>query len=304
MIPSLMPAQRLALGEVSEFYRVPAIAGGNQPRRVRFGLLADPQYADAEPDARNNRHYRRSLDKLADAVAELNRRDLDFVVTLGDLVDRDWSAFADILPLYRQLRHPHLTVMGNHDADVVSRHLYAQRPPLGLPKHYFQFAVAGYRFIAIDGNDLSLYCNPANGDEYQQAQRMLAETLAAGQPQAQPWNGALGAAQLRWLEQALQGAADRQEIIIVLGHYPLAPRNKHNLWNNEPVVQLLRRYRARAYFGGHQHGGGYQRIDHTDFITLKGMVDGADGVPFAVAELSGAELILTGFGPQESLALK
>jgi len=308
MFPSLSPEQQRALGEVSEFYRLPVIgaaqAGADRPAPVRFGLLADPQYADADPDVAHGRFYRHSLAKLAQAIDELNRQPLDFVVTLGDLVDRQWSSYAAILSLYRRLRHPHLTVMGNHDADTLSRHLAGQQPPLGLPKHYFHFTVANYRFIAIDGNDLSLYCNQGNGDDRQQAEHMLAELQARGAIQAQPWNGALGNTQLDWLERTLRDAVVRQQEIIVFGHYPLAPEDRHNLWNHQAVVTLLRRYRARAYFGGHQHAGGYQRLDGTDFITLKGLVDGADSTPFAVVELAADMLTLHGYGPQNSLALK
>ncbi|XBS68500.1 metallophosphoesterase [Acerihabitans sp. KWT182] len=299
----LTAGQWRALGDVGAFYRVPLFADAPSPGRVRFGLIADPQYADADPDLKHRRYYRHSLRKLAAAIEGLNAAPLDFVVTLGDLVDRHWSSYDDLLPLYRRLRHPHVAVMGNHDADTVSRHFSRLQPPLGLPKHYFHFAVNGYRFIVIDGNDVSLYCNEANGQDGEQARRMLAQLAAEGKPQAQAWNGALGDAQLRWLESVLQEARARQETIIVFGHYPLAPVNTHNLWNDEVVTELLCRYRVRAYFGGHQHGGGYQRLEDTDFITLKGMVDGEEHTPYAVAELQGTALILQGRGPEISRVL-
>jgi len=304
MSSTLTAGQLQALGSVGAFYRVPAFTKtGTGTGTVRFGLIADPQYADADPDMRHLRYYRHSLRKLATAIADLNELSLDFVATLGDLVDRQWSSYRDILPLYHGLRHPHVTVMGNHDADTVSRHLSSLQPPLGLPKHYFHFMVNGYRFIVIDGNDISLYCNQANGDDREEAQRMLAQLTADGKPQAQSWNGALGTAQLQWLEKTLQDAQTRQETVIVLGHYPLAPINTHNLWNDDTVVALLCRYRVRAYFGGHQHGGGYQRINSTDFITLKGMVDGAEQTPYAIVELHGTALTLHGRGPELSRKL-
>ncbi|QWA09309.1 metallophosphoesterase [Sodalis ligni] len=301
---SLLTAEQWqALGEVGTFYHRPAFAETASSGRVRFGLIADPQYADADPDMRHGRYYRHSLRKLAAAIADLNDTPLDFVVTLGDLVDRAWSSYGDLLPLYGRLRHPHVTVMGNHDADTVSRYLAGRQPPLGLPKHYFHFLVNGYRFVVIDGNDISLYCNQANGDDLPEAQRMLAQLTADGKPQAQSWNGALGKAQLYWLEKTLHAAQARQETVIVLGHYPLAPVNSHNLWNDEIVAALLCRYGVRAYFGGHQHGGGYQRIEGTDFITLKGMVDGEEQTPYAIVELRGSALTLHGRGPEISREL-
>jgi len=58
-------------------------------------VVADPQYADI-PD-RGRRCYRASVGRLTEAVAEFNRRDLDFCVNLGDAIDRDWTSFDAIL---------------------------------------------------------------------------------------------------------------------------------------------------------------------------------------------------------------
>jgi 3',5'-cyclic AMP phosphodiesterase CpdA len=304
MSTALTAKQLHALGDVRAFYRLPNFTREITAGTLRFGLLADPQYADAEPEMKHGRYYRQSLGKLATAINELNQWPLDFVATLGDLVDRQWSSYADILPLYRQLRHPHVTVLGNHDAQTLSEHLFSQQPPLGLPKHYFDFGLAGYRFIVIDGNDISLYCNPANGDDLPQAQHMLAQLIDQQKPQAQTWNGALGETQLQWLETTLQTAQVMEETVIVLGHYPLAPKNIHNLWNDDIVLALLCRYGVRAYFCGHQHGGGYDRVGETDFITLKGMVDGEEQTPYAIVEIKGNELAITGRGPEESRLLR
>ena len=81
-----------------------------------FGVLADPQYADI--DARGSRFYRNSLAKLKAAVAELNKHELEFVVTLGDTIDRNYASFDDILPLYKPLKAPSKFVLGNHDFDM------------------------------------------------------------------------------------------------------------------------------------------------------------------------------------------
>ena len=304
MSSHLTAAQSLALGQVSSLYQPPQFSGQSTPSgSVRFGLIADPQYADADPNLEYNRYYRNSLRKLSQAITELNDLPLAFVATLGDLVDDHWSSYAELLPVYGQLRHPHAVVLGNHDADVISRHLAAQSPALALPKHYYQFSLNGYRFIVIDGNDISLYCNPANGEEHAQAQHLLARIRAEHQPQAQSWNGAVGDEQLRWLACSLEDAQSKGETIVVFGHYPLAPENEHNLWNCDALVALLCRYQVRAYFAGHYHFGDYVRVENTDFITLKGMVDGNDLLPFAMVELAGDTLSVTGYGPEISRVL-
>jgi 3',5'-cyclic AMP phosphodiesterase CpdA len=300
--PLLSEAQERALGNVSALYQLPdmhdaAVSGV----RLRFGLIADPQYADA--DVQKERHYRNSLNKLATAINELNDLKLDFVVTLGDLVDRDWSSYQAVLARYEALRHPHAVLIGNHDAQVISQHLAAQSPALGLPKSYYQFSLPGYRFLVIDGNDVSLYCNHANGEDRQLAEFMLDELTECQQSQAQPWNGAVGRKQLEWIEQNLKQARAQGETVLVFGHYPLTPVNTHNLWNCETLVELLCRYNVRAYFAGHDHRGGYDRVENTDFITLKGMVDGESSLPFSSVTLNGEVLTITGYGPEVSRVL-
>ncbi len=300
----LSPPQRLALGEAGILYQPPTLRSPNPADGIlRFGLIADPQYADADPDLENNLYYRHGLHKLSSAISTLNDLPLDFVATLGDLVDRHWSGYSELLPRYDALRHPHAAIIGNHDAQVISDHLASQTPALGLPKSYYHFRLSGYRFLVIDGNDISLYCNAGNGDDLQQARAQLDELLAQQQPQAQRWNGAVGEQQLAWIEQNLQQAQALGETVIVFGHYPLAPLKKHILWNGEAVADLLCRYQVRAYFAGHDHRGGYYRRENTDFITLKGMLDGPDNVPFAVAELSGTRLTIVGFGGEISRIL-
>ncbi|MCW8114081.1 metallophosphoesterase [Yersinia intermedia] len=299
--PVLSLSQQQALGKVSTLYQTPEIRSLASPRTtLHFGLIADPQYADVPPDLENNRYYRHSLKKLSTAITELNALPLEFVVTLGDLVDRDWSSYERLLPVYDGLHHPHVALIGNHDAQVISDHLVAQSPALGLPKSYYQFTLPGYRFMVIDGNDVSLYCNHANGDDRQLAELMLQDLIERQQSHAQRWNGAIGKQQLIWIELNLQQAKRLGETVIVFSHYPLTPINSHNLWNCETLLELLCGYQVRAYFSGHDHRGGYNRIGSTDFITLKGMVDGAGSLPFATVELQNGELMINGYGPEIS----
>ncbi|MFL0692164.1 MAG: hypothetical protein ACJLUP_08625 [Agrobacterium tumefaciens] len=61
--------------------------------RLRLGIIADPQYADLDPDRERDRYFRNSLDKLGEAVEHFNSRNLDAVVVLGDLIDRGWENY-------------------------------------------------------------------------------------------------------------------------------------------------------------------------------------------------------------------
>ena len=54
---------------------------------VRFGLITDIHYADADP--RGRRRYRTALDTVRRAVAFMNREKPDFLIELGDFKDQD-----------------------------------------------------------------------------------------------------------------------------------------------------------------------------------------------------------------------
>ncbi|AWQ21378.1 3',5'-cyclic adenosine monophosphate phosphodiesterase CpdA [Pantoea ananatis] len=295
---SLSLQQRELLADVAALYQPPLLRP--LPARdngVRFGLMADPQYADIAPDVDNHLYYRNGLLKLHQAITALNAQPLDFVVTLGDLVDRDWHSYAAVLPVYQELKHPHAVVLGNHDAQTIASRLEGK---VALPKSYYAFRFNGWRFIVYDGNDMSLYCNALNGTDRQQAAALLTRLQHEHRPHAQPWNGAVGAQQLVWIEQQLQAAQQCGESIVVFGHYPLAPGNTHMLMNADALVDLFTRYQVRACFAGHDHRGGYARILDTDFFIMKGMLDGPLDVPFAWVEADGEMLRVQGYGGEIS----
>lgn len=291
----LTSLQRELLGDVAELYALPGVRSAPLSSTLRFGLIADPQYADI--DSAKNLYYRHALQKLPQAIEVLNQQPLDFVVTLGDLVDRDWSSYAPVLSIYDRLEHPHVVVLGNHDAQTITQHL---NEAAALPKSYYAFQLAGWRFIVYDGNDVSLYCNALNGDDRAVAEAMLVDLTEREQPQAKPWNGAVGKSQLAWIEQQLQDAQQQNQKVVVFGHYPLAPHNSHNLLNGGELADLLTSYNIQCCFSGHDHRGGSAIIGQTGFFTLKGMLDGAEDVPFAVVEIEGDVLRITGYGGEIS----
>ena len=78
-----------------------------------FGAIADCQYC-ADP-GRGARKYALSEDKLTKCVTHLNTMDLEYVVHLGDFIDRDFKSFDVVGPIYKKLKMPKYHVLGNHD---------------------------------------------------------------------------------------------------------------------------------------------------------------------------------------------
>src|SRR5262249_53684396 len=99
----------------------------------RFGVIADPQYAPIEPNLGLNRYPANSLIKLQEAIAEFNRHDLAFVVTLGDIIDGIWESFDAVFSVYETLRHQRHLLLGNHDFAVAPERLSSVVLRVGMP---------------------------------------------------------------------------------------------------------------------------------------------------------------------------
>ena len=272
---------------------------------LRFGVIADPQYADVEPWLEVGRYFRNSLAKLADAIEVLNGEDLSFVVTLGDLIDRDWQSFGPVLDVYRTLAHENLLLPGNHDFSVAPQHLGAVHERLGMPAPYHDFARGGLRFVVIDGSEVSLFSTPQGDPRHAQALERLQAMEAEGAFNARPWNGGMSEAQHAWLETVLAKARADGERVVVMGHYPLYPENEHNQWDCARLVELFARSgNVVAYLNGHNHVGNLGRHGTTWYVNFKGMVDTESENAFATVALYGDRIEITGHGREESRILE
>lgn len=270
------------------------------PPTTTFAAIADCQFADVPTSGL--RQYRGSVTKLARCVAELNQIELDFAVHLGDFIDRDEASFEVVGPIYRALKTDRHHVLGNHDYSV-SDAVKARVPGiLGMPARYHSFVRGEFRFVVLDGNDVSFHAH-AEGSAGQAAAQNYYEERGITSPK---WNGALGEEQLHWLEQTLVDADAAGERVILFCHFPVYPEDVHNLWNAAEVVQLLASHPSVvAYLNGHNHAGGYAEHQGVHFLTMHGMVD-TDETAYAVITLDESTMSVAGRGrePDRLLPLR
>ena len=266
---------------------------------LSFGLLADVQYADVDPEG--ERHYRESPAKLREAVGWLAGKNLPFTLHLGDLIDRDFRSFDTVLPLFGALGHPVRHLAGNHDFDVSDEEKAKVVGKLGMPADYYSFKKGGVRFVMLDTNDLSVYKHPAGSAQTQASEEMLAKLLAAGAPGAKRWNGGISAAQLAWLESDLAAADAASEPVILCGHHPLLPAESHQAWNAPDVLAVVDRHQCvRAYFTGHHHAGAEEIRKGVPYITFKSILHEPGVTAYSMIRLFADRLEIVGKGREKS----
>ena len=266
-----------------------------------FGVLSDIQYCDCAP--RHDRHYRSSVSKLRAAVDSLNQHQVDFVIQLGDLIDRRVESTDTVLQILSALRMPVYSVLGNHD---VFQQPAEFKKRIKAENSYYDFVRGSWRFIVLDGNEISVLAHKQDSPDYRKAMRMLEKMQAEEKLNAQEWNGALGSDQIHWLQQRLVRAQEMNQKVVVFCHFPVAPADAHNLWNDSLIVDLLSSFpNVVAYMNGHQHRGNYIKQNNIHFITFHAMVDTPDRNAFAIVRLFQHVIEIKGFGrePHRLLAI-
>jgi manganese-dependent ADP-ribose/CDP-alcohol diphosphatase len=281
---------------------VAAAAQAEQPL-FSFGVIADAQYA--EQDTAGARAYRESLAKLERCSAALQREKPEFVIHLGDFVDRDAASLDRILAVWSKVPSPRYHVLGNHDF-VTTRTELLQR--LGMPAPWYDFTAGSWRFIVLDGMNLSVAGGwPPSDRHATEGEVLLASLKQSGANNAHPWNGAVGPDQRRWLQRTLADAVRKGQRAIVFCHFPTLAescRPDHLLWDHAAVASLLESSPATAaYMNGHDHQGGYAERNGVHYVTLPGMVEHDAASACKVVDVYRDKLVLRAAGQTASQPL-
>ncbi len=275
---------------------------GPQPL-FRFGVLADVQYADK--DTAGNRHYRSSLESLEVCVNDLAQQRLTFAIQLGDFIDEGKDSLRKVSEIFDRLPCRRYHVLGNHDFALSRQEVM---DTLNMRKPYDDFGVAGWRFVWLDGMDVSVGGGWADGDaRIARARAMVAQLRRKMQPSAQLYNGAIGDAQLRYLMRTLLDAQGEGERVVLFCHFPLVQRASSPsslLLNYEKVLEVIESFDCVvAWVNGHEHRGGYAFKNGIHHLTLPGMVEAPERNAYGVFEVFEDRLVLRGRGKLESRVL-
>jgi len=272
---------------------------------VRFATIADVQYGDREP--KGTRFYRESVGKLRQAMEVIRRARPDFVISVGDIIDRGFDSFARILPEVQGEGLPaRYFVLGNHEWNLPAEQRAQVMPTLDLASGYYSFTIDDWHFIVLDGTEVSGYGLDSGSARRGEAKAMLRELKRRGSLNAEKYNGAVSPEQLLFLLDELEFAAAHGARAIVFCHFPVFPPEAvANLWNDGDVRAVLSRFPgvAVAHISGHDHRGHYGQQAGVHYLTLDGMVETEETSAFALVELCDDRIEIEGYGRQPSRTL-
>lgn len=273
---------------------------------LRLGILTDCQFADVETPTKPpfaKRQYRLSRKKLAEAVEHLNKmEDLDRVLHLGDMIDKDVASYAVVMPIFRKLKAPAHQVLGNHDYDVKDAEKKDVLSLMDMAKPYHSIIHGRWRLIILDGNAVSIFAQPKEDPATAVARKIQAD---AKPKKLADYNGGLGETQRAWLETELKSTRDEKQRALIFCHYPLLPLGSLSLWDADAVLEIIKRYAdiIPAWFNGHHHDGNYTAAHGIHFLNFRGMVDTMEN-SYARLEITDSMIKVTGYGREPSRELK
>jgi manganese-dependent ADP-ribose/CDP-alcohol diphosphatase len=266
-----------------------------------FGLIADIQYCDCEPVG--TRFYRSSLLKLGDAVRSLRNDHPAFVITLGDMIDKDFTSYKPVYSILDTAGFKLYHVTGNHDYSVEPRQK-RRIPPLNSNKEgYYSFTYESFRFIFLNGNELSTYAS-SDKSVIQAASNYILKLKNEGELNGKEWNGGMSNKQILWLSNQVVSAARNNEKVFIFCHFPVYPVSECNLLNYKDILTVMEGYNnIIAWFSGHNHAGNYGNFNMIHFVTLRGMVETESANSFALVEVYKNKIWIKGSGREKSQIL-
>ena len=234
---------------------------------VRFGLIADTQYADRPCSI--GRYYRNALRKTGKCMEIFRREGVDFIVHLGDIIDcpeqprEGCEAMDAVLNVMRGADIPLYFVLGNHDLASVPYEVLCGR--LGLKSGYYSFDLGGVHFIVLDSNF------DVNGERYR--------------PENSRWDQChVSPGELLWLAEDLKTAQAGPAVVFVhaLLDDLVDPHVIRNAFQVRPVLENCGR--EVTVFQGHKHSGYESETNGIRYHTLKAVVNGRARYSCLIAE--------------------
>jgi predicted MPP superfamily phosphohydrolase len=262
---------------------------------MQIGLISDPQYCDCNNTT--SRYYRETPAKLLKAVDTLNRLKVDFVMNLGDMIDRFPQSYDVMLPLFDSLSMPVYKLFGNHEfSEIPDTFKLTLTEKLKMPGRYYGFSFRNWRFLVLDATELAAYSMVLHPELQAEGDSLWQHVQ--GQINAYEWNGGISRNQMEWIRQQLTDSYKKSERVILFCHHQVYPFNDmKNLWNDTAVVELISGFpNVVAFVNGHNHDGNYGFYRGIHFLTHRAMVETRETNSFSTLTVYPDRIELDGRG--------
>ena len=263
---------------------------------ISIGLISDVHYAAGK--TKGNRHCHLSDAKLTECLEFFNRKNIEYVICLGDLIDQgdhpddDQENLAKIAGICQLYKGSFYTAIGNHDLESMTKEQFLERLGIRTRRPYYAFEIQDYRFLVLDPNFKK------SGESYRSGHF--------------DWDDAyLPPEQISWLSTRLNQNNYRRTFIVC--HQNLDQRllsgqiDPHIISNADEVRSLIERKNQKiTVIQGHFHQGYYQKINDISYFTLTAMCEGGSmkDNSFAVLDLhDDGRVIVNGYGGQETVEI-
>ena len=224
---------------------------------ITMGMFADAHYADRA--MKINRYYRESLEKVGQAVKEFNLTKPDFIIELGDFVDKGDSVAEELSYLegieseYAKFEGERHYVLGNHDVATFSKEQFISN--CGARQNYYSFDKGDFHLIILDA------CYNEDESDYKAGNFNWTESY-------------IPSIEREWLKTDLE--ATEKKIIVFLHQRLDDEKDPHGVKNAPEVRELLEGSgQVLAVFQGHYHRGDYDSINGIHYYTLPALVEGS-----------------------------
>lgn len=224
--------------------------------KLRVGLVTDLHYADKPPTG--SRHYRETLGKLAEAATQFERDQPDFLVELGDFIDRADSVDTEQRYLktvnkeFSAICKDRHYVLGNHCVDTLHKEEFLGT--VEQEKSYYSFDHGDYHFVVLDS------CFRSDGEPY-------------GRKNSKWFDANVPAEEMEWLVSDLKATSRKT---IVFAHQRLDVSTNHGVKNNADIRNALESSgQVLAVFQGHSHKNDLKELNGIHYCTLAAMVEGS-----------------------------
>lgn len=205
-------------------------------KSVKFIQLTDIHYSP-EGTTDSKRDVSRSSQNLKFAVTSINKQNADFVVFLGDNIDKSQpQSLIGFLRETQVINKPFYFVLGNHDAYKLS----------GIPKEEYIKAIRLYN--PHQKSNKPYYTFSPNKE-------VIGVVVDGSMPFAPSAHGEYTDEMLTWLDKTL--TKNKNKVVLIFQHFPLIPPSEnrsHTTLKPDKYFDLLVKHKNVALISsGHYH---------------------------------------------------